>query len=289
MLGQYLIAFRETLEASLIVSIILSYLIRTGRWKLAKYVFYGTCFAVALSVIFGLLVWNFYGKLAGSSQVLFEASSAFLAVAILSTMIVWMASKGKSIGQELERKVERTILRGAATGLTSTTFIVVFREGFETITFLTPFFIEDPLGTFYGSLGGVLIALILAYGMFVAGVKISLRKIFYFTSIILVLLAGGLAGYGTHELIEYYESLGVEFGWLAEPAYTLNLEPGSPLHHNGFIGSIFAVMIGYSVRPEWARIIIQSTYTLIMIFVTFWIYRSGDDQNLAASISSSST
>lgn len=93
MLGQYLIAFRETLEASLIVAIILSYLDRTGRWKLAKYVLYGTCFAVALSVIFGLLVWNFYGKLAGSSQVLFEALSAFLAVAILSTMIVWMASK----------------------------------------------------------------------------------------------------------------------------------------------------------------------------------------------------
>jgi len=194
----------------------------------------------------------------------------------------------KNIGQGLERRVERTILRGAATGLTSTTFIVVFREGFETVTFLTPFFIEDPLGTFYGGLGGVLIALILAYGMFVAGVKISLRKIFYFTSIFLVLLAGGLAGYGTHELIEYYEGLGIEFGWLAEPVYTLNFPSNSLLHHNGLIGSIFAVMVGYSVRPEWARIIIQFTYTAIMILATFWIYRRKDDQNLFTSLSSSS-
>ena len=195
---------------------------------------------------------------------------------------------GQGLERRVERRVERTILRGAATGLTSTTFIVVFREGFETVTFLTPFFIEDPLGTFYGGLGGVLIALILAYGMFVAGVKISLRKIFYFTSIFLVLLAGGLAGYGTHELIEYYEGLGIEFGWLAEPVYTLNFPSNSLLHHNGLIGSIFAVMVGYSVRPEWARIIIQFTYTAIMILATFWIYRRKDDQNLFTSLSSSS-
>lgn len=273
MLGQYLIAFRETLEAALVAAIILSYLKRTGRWKLAKYVLYGTCFAITLSIVFGWLVLTFYGTLAGSSQVLFEALSAFSAVAILSPMIMWMAIRGKNVGQELERRVEKSILKGAAAGLASTSFIVVFREGFETVTFLTPFFVEDPLGSFYGSLGGILVALILAYGIFAAGIKISLRKLFYFTSIILVLLAGGLAGYGTHELIEYYETFGVKFGWLAEPAYTLNMPPDSPLHHDGLIGSIFAATVGYSAAPEWARIIVQFMYTTIMISLTLWIYR----------------
>ncbi len=38
MLGQYLITFREVLEAALITAIILAYLTRTGREHLTPYV-----------------------------------------------------------------------------------------------------------------------------------------------------------------------------------------------------------------------------------------------------------
>jgi len=94
--------------------------------------------------------------------------------------------------------------------------------------------------------------------MFFVGKKVNVRRFFYFTSILLVLLAGGLAGYGVHELIEYTGSSA--WGWLGQNAYVLSISPDSPFHHKGIIGSVFAVMFGYTVRAEWIRLIVHFTY-----------------------------
>ncbi|MEM3479241.1 MAG: FTR1 family protein [Candidatus Bathyarchaeia archaeon] len=102
-------------------------------------------------------------------------------------------------------------------------FIVVFREGFETVLFLTPFFLTETTTTIVGALAGMITALILSLGIYIFGMKINIRRFFYFTSILLVLIAGGLAGYWVHELAEYYKEVGVDLGWLFEKAYVLNI------------------------------------------------------------------
>lgn len=89
----------------------------------------------------------------------------------------------------------------------------------------------------------------------------------------LIFLAGGLAGYGVHELIEYYEQTGVNVGWLAEPAYVLNIPAENLLHHKNVIGSILAVMFGYTVSAEWARVIVHLSYLVIALPFTVWIYK----------------
>ncbi|MGQ9780902.1 MAG: FTR1 family protein [Nitrososphaeria archaeon] len=89
----------------------------------------------------------------------------------------------------------------------------------------------------------------------------------------LILLAGGLAGYGTHELLEYYEENGFKVGWLSKPAYALAVPVDSPFHHKGVIGSIFAVMFGYTVSAEWARIIVHISYLTIALPLVVWVYR----------------
>ena len=95
--------------------------------------------------------------------------------------------------------------------------------------FLTPFLVTDVVGTIGGALLGLVTSLALAYGLFVLGKKINMRKFFIFTSILLVLLAGGLAGYGIHELIEYSGS--ETWGFLGESAYNLNLTSDNMFHH----------------------------------------------------------
>jgi len=272
-LGQYLITFREVLEAAFIIAIMLSYLIRTHRNKLVRYVWYGVYLAILTSLSLGAFIWFIYGTLTEFSRLLFEALAAFLAVIVLSSMIYWMAIKGKYIRQEIEKHIEIVTTKGTIIGLISFAFIIVFREGFETILFLTPFLLDDAIPTFIGMIAGMIAAFILSYSIFIAGMRINLRIFFYLTSILLILLAGGLAGYGVHELLEYYEKTGVRIGWLAEPAYSLNIPEDSPLHHKGIIGSIFAVMFGYSISPEWARIIIYLIYLTIMLPIITWIYR----------------
>lgn len=271
MIGQYLITFREVLEAALITSIVLAYLVRSGRSKLSRYVWYGVFFAVAASVVLGTIINAAYGGLPEALKPLFEGTAAFVAVAVLSFMIYWMATKGKELKAEVERRVESIATRGAAFGLFSFAFVAVFREGLETVLFLTPFLVDDAFGTVAGLLLGVVTAVVLAYAIFFAGMRISLRRFFYFTSILLVLLAAGLIGYGIHELIEYTGP--AAWGWLGQSAYSLNIPEGSLFHHKGAVGAIFAVMFGYTVRAEWARVIVHISYLAVVLPLVIWMYR----------------
>ncbi len=273
MVGQYLIAFRETLEAALIVAIILAYLHRTERRPLSRYVWYGVSTALVLALVLGLSLWLLFGGISESAQVLFEGGAALLAVAVLTWMIFWMATKGREIQTEIERSIASLTTRGTLLGLALFSFIAVFREGLETVLFLTPFLIDSTVPTLIGTALGIGSAIVLSYALFVLGMRISLGRFFYYTSILLVLIAGGLFGYGVHELIEYAELGGVELGWLGKYAYTLNIPPGSIFHHTGAVGSIFAVMLGYTVRAEWARLIVQVVYLAVFLPLIIRVYR----------------
>jgi high-affinity iron transporter len=270
-LGQYLITFREVLEAALITSMVLAYLTRTGRNPLTRYVWYGVISAMVASVALGATIWWTYGILPESTQVLFEGMAALIAVAVLSSMLYWMATKGKELRAEVEKKVEILSTRGAVFGLVSFAFVAVFREGLETVLFLTPYLVNDSAATVAGLLLGTLTSLALAYVVFFVGKKINVRRFFYFTSILLVLLAGGLAGYGVHELIEYTGSSA--WGWLGQNAYVLSISPDSLFHHKGIIGSVFAVMFGYTVRAEWARLMVHFAYLAVAIPLVVTVYR----------------
>jgi high-affinity iron transporter len=278
LLGQYLIAFREALETALIAAIILSYLSRSRRAFLTSYIWVGIILATVASITFGVLTWFTYEILSESFKLLFEALTAFIAVFVLSSMIYWMAIRGRYIREEVEKHVEVAASLSTRVSLISLSFVVAFREGFEMVLFITPFMLNDILPTLTGTLLGILTALFIAYGIFMFGMKINLQRFFYFTSILLILLAGGLAGYGVHELLEYYEQIRFKLGWLAEPAYKLNISADSPFHHKGLIGSVFAVMLGYTVSPEWARIIVHLSYLAITLPFIMWTYKKANKE-----------
>jgi len=291
MFGQLLIALREGFEAALITTIILAYLIRTERRSLTKYVWIGVYLSIALSFLLGAAIWLTYGILPKPAQVLFEGVAAWIAVAVLTSMLYWMALKGRRIKEEIESKVRNLVQeevrvvsgrsgvsayplqKRAVIAFITFSFIVVFREGLETVLFLTPFMITTPLDTLAGAAIGIGVALILAYLFYKIGMKLNLRRFFYYTSILLTLLAAGLAGYGTHELLEYAEYIGVELGWVAEPAYALNIPSDSLFHHKGALGSIFAVLFGYTIKAEWLRLIVHLTYLVIVLPLLIHTYR----------------
>lgn len=277
MFGQLLLAFREALEAALVIAIIFAYLKRTKKTSLLCYVWRGVFLAAVASLVFGTLIWFLYEGLAESSKTLFEGITAFLAVFALSLMIYWMATKGKELKIKVERRMETILTRGATLALTSFSFFIVFREGFETVLFLTPFLLVDVTGTLVGAVLGILASVTLAYTTFAVGMRINIRKLFYFTSLLLVLLAGGLAGYGVHELSEYSKENGIKLGWLGEPAYDLNISGNNPLHHKGVIGSIFAVVFGYTVKAEWARVIVHAAYLIIVLPLVIQVYKKKDE------------
>jgi len=273
MLGQYLITFREVFEAALITSIMIAFLVKTNNEHLKKQIWIGVGISVIASIITGLFIFLLFDGLSQAGEKLFEALAAFVAVALLTWMILWMITKGTRIQNEIEEKIDHQLIKGPSWGLIGLTVIFVFREGFETVIFLTPFSLDSPLETFAGLILGVISALILSILIYRFGMNISIKKFFTFTSIILILLAAGLLGYGVHELFEYFEVIGIHTGWIGTTAFDLGIQKGSVFHHKGIIGSIFGVMFGYSVKMEWGRIIFHSLY-LLTTLPLFYIIRN---------------
>jgi len=276
MLGQYLITFREVLEAALVVSIVTAYMLRTDQLHLTRYIWWGVALATGASVAAGLAVALVYGGLSEASEKLFEGLAALVAVAVLTTMIVWMALAGRRVEQDIRERTREAVEGGTVMGLVAFAFVMVFREGFETVLFLAPFAASDPSGTVYGLTLGLVTAGAISYAIFRLGVRIDLRRFFHLSSVLLVLLAAGLAGYGVHELLEYGEATGAGAGWLGQSAYRLDIPADSPLHHKGTVGSVFAVMFGYTVSMEWLRAIVHAVYLAIFLPLVVTAYRRPD-------------
>ncbi len=271
-MAQYLLTFREVLEASLLTAIILSYLVMTGRTGMKRYAWYGVIAALAVSLVLGIVIWFLYGTLSAANKVLFEGVAALTAVAVLTSVILWMAIQARTMKSRIQGRVEAAATQGAILGVAAVTFILVFREGLETVLFLMPFMVMDASGTILGMALGVGAGLALSYAVFRFGVRLNLRRFFFFTSILLILLAGGLFGYAIHELLEYAAIQGTTTGWWGQAAYTLPIASDSLLHHKGAIGSVFAVLFGYTVQPEWARLIAHGAYLAAILPLVIVIY-----------------
>jgi len=272
MLGQAVITFREVLEAALIVSITLAYLTKTGRSGQARHVWWGVALAIVASLAVGVVVATIAGTLDEGAMTLFEGAAALLAVSVLTAMILWMATHGSGVEGVLNKRLGSVTTGGTVLALVAFAFVVVFREGLETVLFLTPLGGEEPVGTVAGAAAGVGAAIGLSYALLRTGSRMNLRRFFFATSVLLVLLAGGLAGYGVHELIEHQEEVGADVGWFGSTAYDLGIPASSPLHHKGIIGSVPAVMLGYAASMEWGRVIVHLAYLAVFLPLTVALY-----------------
>lgn len=268
-MAQMIISLREAFEALLLVAILVVYLEKTGRFGEKKYVYSGGFFALTIGAIAALTVYAIYGGLEELQKQIFEAITAFLAVIVLTYMILWMA--GRKVSSEIESKATKSF----GWGIAVISFIFVVREVIETVLFLTPFAISDTSSTIIGVFLGVIGALFLVALIIKAEMKLDIKKFFYVTSIILAFVASGLVGYGAHEIIEVLEEQGVESP-LFEKLYDLGIDTSNPLHHKGVVGGILAVLFGYSTSMEILRALLQFSYLVASLLLIFKAYRRRD-------------
>lgn len=198
MLQALVITLREGVEAALIVGIVITYLRKIGRTDLHRTVYaaLGASLVGSIAVAIALQKTSFNPEL-------FEGVVMLVAAFFVITMIWLMSKAAKHLKKNIESRVERFSSTGSKVGLFLFTFLLVLREGVETVLILAAVeFTTSELMGFLGTLIGVGLSLLFGV-MFVRGtIRIDLGKFFRVTTVILIFVAAQLVISGLHELSE---------------------------------------------------------------------------------------
>jgi len=198
MLQAFIITLREGVEASLIVGIIFAFLSKSGRNELKRTVYWALAAALAASVGIAIIL----SRLA-YNQDIFEGLVELIAAVFVVTMIWYMQRTARKLKGEIEGKVSTLAASGSSIGLFFFVFLMVLREGVETVLILSAVSLNSTeLMTFIGTLAGIAFAVVFAV-MFIKGsVRINLQRFFRVTTVILYFVAFQLTISGLHELSE---------------------------------------------------------------------------------------
>lgn len=261
MISNYLIGLREGLEAALVVSILITYLVRTNRLKSIKYVWFGVLGAIILSLAFGaLLTYTRFSALAtDEAKETFGGMMSLIAVGLVTWMIIWMRDTASRINQELQGKLEQAI-QGGIFAIIVMAFTAVAREGLETALF---FFtaVQAAGSTLEPTIGfvlGLASAVTIGYLLYRRAVKINLKQFFTVTGYFLILVAAGVLSYGVHELQEAGFFTGED---------NLAFDISSTISADSFFGTLARGIFNFRPATTWLEAIAWVTYVLYAVWL----------------------
>jgi high-affinity iron transporter len=197
--GSALIGLREGLEASIVVMILVAFLVKSGRRDALKWVWLGVGSAIVMTVGVFLAIQLSAYTIKDLAAEAFAGIASLIAVAIVTTMVLWMKKAAAGISGELRTGMAQALQAGPLAVL-SLSFLAVGREGLETALFMVGYAEARTVWPLTGLVIGVMVAAAIAYGMYRGAVRINLAKFFTYTGIFLIVVAAGILSYGVGAL-----------------------------------------------------------------------------------------
>ena len=263
-MAEFIIVFREVLEASLVVGIIYLLIEKTNQAAHFTKLWYAVFASILVSIAVGFMVIQAKNALGNNStQALFEAIFLYLTAFLIWYVIFWL-SKNVSDKKVLEGQALNA-MEISSWGIFFVVFFAILREGFETAIFLISSFSITGTFSYIGFISGAALAILIGYLIVTQGRKIDLRGVFKYTTLLLVFLSAGMIAYGTHEAEEYLvkseqiEKSDIYRVWdILEP--TQSAETGKtiyhPLHDKGSVGLFLKGFFGYNSNPNIPEVIL---------------------------------
>ena len=262
-LGIYLIGLREGLEATLVVSILVAFVVKADRRNRLPLIWLGVGAAVAVSVLFGgLLTYTKTTLLADpTDRELFEAITSVLAVAFVTWMVFWMRKVSRRLKGDLTAKLAEAIAVGGFAVLVMA-FLAVVREGIETsLIFYAAAQNTGGLGPLWALTGGVLTSVVIGVLLYFGAVRINLGKFFTWTGVLLVFVAGGIFKYGVHD----FQEAGVLPGL---NTHAFDVSAGFP--PSEWYAELVRGLFNFTPAPTVLETIAWAAYVVVVLVLFLW-------------------
>ena len=203
MLQTYLTGLREGLEAALVVSILITFLVRGGHEHRLPALWGGVATAVLASLGFGALLHFTSANMSFEAQETFAGVLSIVAVGFVTWMVFWMRRAAHTIKGDLHGKMQAAVELGGIAVATAA-LLATGREGLETALFLYPTFQAQGAGAgpAIGAVLGIATAVFLGWLLYRGAVRLDLSKFFKITGAALIVIAAGVLAYGVHDLQE---------------------------------------------------------------------------------------
>lgn len=261
MLATFIVVWRESLEATLVVVILLAYLRRIGQAGKYRYIYLGVIAALAACVVFARVSAYLEGLFEGAGEEIFQASIIVLAVVVVTTMVIWMHRQAGTLRASLEGQAALAIEHGQVLSLALLAALAVFREGCETVLFLWGLAMSS--GALTGEMlgagaAGAAAAVAMGYLLFLGAARINLKMFFEVTAAALLIIAAGMLAEAANKLIGV-GMLPPIVGQVWNSAWLLD--------ERGPLGSIAAMLFGYRSRPSLMEVAVYIMYFPPVLFL----------------------
>jgi high-affinity iron transporter len=260
-LANLLIGLREGLEAGLVVGILVAYLHKIDRRDVLPRLWIGIGGAVLLSLIVGAVLTFGPSTLSFQAQEILGGVLSIVAVGMVTWMTFWMARHARGLSAALRADVDRAVTRSAA-ALVVLGIVSVGREGVETALFVWASVnagANAALGT-VGAIIGILLAVVLAYLIYRGLVRINLGRFFFWTGIVLIVVAAGVLAYGVGDLQEASVLPGVT---------ATAFDVSSIISPTSWYGALLAGVFNFTPAPTVLQVIVWAVYvvTTLVLFL----------------------
>ncbi|USK62199.1 FTR1 family iron permease [Peribacillus asahii] len=290
-----LITFREALEALLIIGVINTYLKRVNRGNLTKFIWLGVFFAMVASVGVALLFQVvFTGFAAMGSEMYLKISITLISSILLTQMVFWMAEHSRELKGKIEGKIDHFVTTGNIIGLVIHAFLVILREGIETVFFfvaITGGNIEKAVEG-WGAISGIGLAALVSYFFFKGTMRMKLSTFFKITGGFIVLIAAGMLVKGI-SMLQDLKIVGSVMPNLYDLTWFLPEHPIDYEHYlrdtgvqpvlSGEVGNFLKALLGYSSMPSIEEVIAYIGYFVVLYLLIYFQHSSYSSKNKKAS------
>lgn len=267
MLAVLVIVFREVLEAGLVIGVVLA--ATRGVAGRAWWIGAGVAAGVAGALVMAGLADQIGSLFAGSGRQILNAVILAIAVGMLGWTVVWMSVHGRQMAAEL-KQVGRDVAEGRKPlkALAVVVCVAVLREGFEVVLFVygtaaaggvTALDVASGVGL--GVLGGAAVAGALYLGL----AAIPLQHVFKVISVLITLLAAGLAA----QAVGLLQSAGYLNVWSQQIWDTSHI-----LRQSSILGRILHTLVGYLQRPTGLEFAAYGTTIIAIVIAMQWVERT---------------